>query len=106
MKAHAPGRRKSQGTKGIPGLAAPLSIEAVILGVLRDQGQMRIEQLVRALPGYTWRQVFNAVDVLRRDAVLTITQPDPLSYRPLLAIRGNGDGMRTLSCHDGGRIVR
>lgn len=36
-------------------MPSQLSIEAAILDVLQEQeqGQMRIEQLVRALPGYT-----------------------------------------------------
>ena len=83
MRAHAPSRKKSKGTRNVPGIPTQLSIEAAILGVLQKQGQVRIEQLVRALPGYTWRQVFNAVDVLRRDrdTALTVTQPDQLNYR-------------------------
>lgn len=73
MRAHASSRRKPKGPRNVPGIPTQLSIEAAILGVLQEQGQVRIEQLVRALPGYTWRQVFNAVDVLRRDAALTVT---------------------------------
>ena len=60
-----------------------------MLDVLQEQEPMHIEQLVRALPAYTWRQVFNAVDVLRRDAVLTVTQPDQLSYRIGLSRAGH-----------------
>jgi len=89
MKAHTPGRRKPKEPRGIPEMPARLSIEAAILEVLQQQDRMRIEQLVRALPGYTWRQVFNAVDVLRRDAALTVTQPDQLSYRVSLNRAGH-----------------
>ena len=89
MRAHGPVRRKSKGTQSVPGQPAPPSVEAMILGVLQEQGQMRIEHLVRALPGCTWRQVFIAVDVLRRDAALMITQPDPVSYRVSLSSLGH-----------------
>lgn len=68
-------RRLWRGSKG----PERLSIEAEILGALQELEQMRIEQLVRALPCYTWREVFRAVEVLRRDAVLTVTQSDELS---------------------------
>lgn len=70
-------------------MPTPLSSEAVILRVLQEQESMRIEQLVRALPAYTWRQVFTTVDALRTDAVLTVAQPDQLSYRVSLNRAGH-----------------
>jgi hypothetical protein len=81
MSEHLPGQRKSKGPGRVRGNPARALIEVAVLSVLQDQESMHIEQLVRALPAYTWRQVFNAVDVLRKDAILTVTQPDPLGYR-------------------------
>jgi hypothetical protein len=63
------------------GSAARLPIEAEILGVLQEQGPIGIEQLTRALPDYSWRQVFHAVDALRRDAALAVAQPEESSCR-------------------------
>ena len=58
-----------------------LPIEAEILGVLQEQGPIGIEQLIRALPDYSWRQVFHAVEALRRDAALAVAQPEESSCR-------------------------
>lgn len=66
-----------------------MSIELAILNVLQEQGQTRIEQLVRALPSYTWRQVFSTVDVLRKKAVLTVTQSERLTYLVSLSHAGH-----------------
>lgn len=66
----------------------PLSIEAALLEVLHRRGSTTIEDLVQALPSYAWRQVFSAVDVLRMKAVLTVAQPDELTYRVSLSRAG------------------
>lgn len=79
MRIPVPNRKKTREPRGDSWKPERLAIEAEILGVLQEQEQMRIEQLVRALPGYTWQEVFCAVDVLRRDAALTVTQVDELS---------------------------
>ena len=89
MSDHLLGQRKSKGPGRTRGNPARALIEVAVLSVLQDQEPMHIEQLVRALPAYTWRQVFTAVDVLRKDAVLTVTQPDPLSYRIGLSRAGH-----------------
>ncbi|MBI5777197.1 MAG: hypothetical protein HY444_07390 [Nitrospirae bacterium] len=81
MSDHLLGHRKPKEPGKVRGNPARALIEVAVLNVLQDQEPMHIEQLVRALPAYTWRQVFTAVDVLRKDAVLTVTQPDQLSYR-------------------------
>jgi hypothetical protein len=83
------GQRKSKGPGRVRGNPTRAHIEVAVLSVLRDQKSMHIEQLVRALPAYTWRQVFNAVDVLRKDAVLTVTQPGLLGYRIGLSRAGH-----------------
>lgn len=57
-------------------MPAQPTIEAAVLEVLHCRGSANIEDLVRALPNYAWRQVFSAVDVLRMKAVLTIARPD------------------------------
>jgi hypothetical protein len=73
--------------KSLDILRAP--IEVAVLAMLQEQEPLHIEQLVRALPDFTWRQVLNAVDDLRRDAVLTVTQPDQLSYLVWLSRAGH-----------------
>ena len=89
MSDHLLGQRKPKGPGRVRGNPARALIEVAVLNVLQDQEPMHIEQLVRALPAYTWRQVFNAVDVLKKDAVLTVTQPDQLSYRIGLSRAGH-----------------
>ena len=84
MSDHLPNQRKSQEPGKVRGNPARALIEVAVLNMLQEQEPMHIEHLVRALPAYTWRQVFNAVNVLRKDAALTVTQPDQLSYRVAL----------------------
>ncbi|OGW91999.1 MAG: hypothetical protein A3K11_12910 [Nitrospirae bacterium RIFCSPLOWO2_12_FULL_63_8] len=78
---HVQSQRNPKGPGKARGNPARALVEIAVFNVLQEQEPMLIEQLVRILPDYTWQQVFNAVDVLRRDALLTVTQSDQLSYR-------------------------
>jgi len=89
MSDHLLSPRKSKGPGKVRGNPARALIEVAVLDVLQEQEPMHIEQLVRALPAYTWQQVFHAVDALRKDAVLTVTQPDQLSYQVWLSRAGH-----------------
>lgn len=89
MSDHLPSPRKTKGPGKSRGNPARALIEVAVLDVLQGQEPMHIEQLVRALPAYTWRQVFRAVEILRKDAVLTVTQPDQLSYQVELSRAGH-----------------
>ncbi len=89
MYDHAQNQRKPKGPGRVQKGPVREHIEAAVLNVLQGQEPIHIEQLVHALPAYTWRQVFNAVDVLRRDAVLTVAPPDQPGYRIGLSRAGH-----------------
>lgn len=78
MRAQVTSRRKPKEPRSVP--CGPPSIEASVLEVLHCRGSAAIEDLVQALPSYTWRQVFSAVDALRMKAILTVARPDESTY--------------------------
>ena len=55
-------------------------IESAILQKLEELGSCTFEDLVRALPGYSWNQVFIAIDRLSRDGALIIRRPTQFGY--------------------------
>jgi hypothetical protein len=55
----------------------------VELRILREMKQRRsctMDDLVRALPDYTWNQVFRAIDRLIRDGALYFRRPNRFEY--------------------------
>jgi hypothetical protein len=55
-------------------------IESVILHELKRLGACTFDELVRALPDYSWNQVFMAVDQLSRDGRLLLTRQGRFDY--------------------------
>jgi uncharacterized protein (DUF433 family) len=66
-------------------MAGTGEIEKDILQDLERQGPCSIEEMVAHLPGYTWNQVFNAVDRLSRNAKVTLQHPSRFGYQVSLA---------------------
>lgn len=56
-------------------------IESVIFQELQRSGTCTFEELVNALPGYSWSQVFLAVDQLSRDGRLQLKRQGRFDYR-------------------------
>jgi len=55
-------------------------VETAILQKVEGLGPCTLEELIRALPGYTWNQLFSAVDRLSRDGALIIRRPTQFGY--------------------------
>jgi hypothetical protein len=66
-------------------MAGTGEIEKDILQDLERQGPCSIEEMVAHLPGYTWNQVFNAVDRLSRNAKVMLQHPSRFGYQVSLA---------------------
>ena len=58
----------------------PNSIESVIFQELQRSGACTFEELIRALPDYSWSQVFLAVDRLSRDGLLQLKRQGLFDY--------------------------
>lgn len=56
-------------------------IESVIFQELQRSGTCTFEELVSALPGHSWSQVFLAVDQLSRDGRLLLKRQGRFDYR-------------------------
>jgi hypothetical protein len=50
-------------------------VESRILQEMEKLGSCTLDELVQALPDYTWKQVFIAVDHLSRDGALFLQHP-------------------------------
>jgi hypothetical protein len=61
-------------------MAGTGEVEKAILGDLARRGPCSIEEMVTHLPGYTWNQVFSAVDRLSRDGKVTLQHPSRFGY--------------------------
>lgn len=48
------------------------SLESVILGHIEEQAVIGLDALVILLPGYSWNQIFHAVDRLARCGGITL----------------------------------
>lgn len=60
-------------------------VERDILQDLERRGSCSIEEMVTHLSGYTWNQVFSAVDRLSRNAQVTLQHPSRFGYQISLA---------------------
>ncbi|RPH78885.1 MAG: hypothetical protein EHM80_09205 [Nitrospiraceae bacterium] len=63
------------------------SIESVIYQQLIQADTCSLDELADLLPGYSWAQVFSAVDRLTREGTVTLTHPAPFCYLLSLAPR-------------------
>jgi len=58
----------------------PSPIESVIFQELQRSGAHTFEELVRALPDYSWSQILLAVDQLSRDGLLQLKRQGRFDY--------------------------
>ena len=61
------------------------SIESAIHQQLGRVGACSLDELNDLLPGYSWAQVFSAVDRMTREGAVTLKHPDPFHYLLSLA---------------------
>ncbi len=55
-------------------------IESTILAKVDQRGSCRLDDLVQEIPGYTWSQLFVAVDRLSKDGLLRLKHPGRFDY--------------------------
>jgi hypothetical protein len=63
----------------------PYVIESAIHRQLAQVGACSLDELAALLPGYSWAQVFSAVDRLTREGTVTLSHPAPFRYLLSLA---------------------
>ena len=68
-------------------MAQAFSIESAIHQQLALVGTCSLDDLASLLPGYSWAQVFAAVDRLTREGTVALKHPAPLRYLLSLAPR-------------------
>lgn len=55
-------------------------IDQAIVHDLMAHGTCQVEDMVERLEGFTWNQVFSAIDRLSRDGTLALQRPARFSY--------------------------
>ena len=68
-------------------MAQALSIESAIQQQLARAGTCSLDDLAALLPGYSWGQVFAAVDRMTREGIVALKHPAPFRYLLSLAPR-------------------
>ena len=68
-------------------MAQAYSLESAIHQQLARVGTCSLDELVSLLPGYSWAQVFSAVDRLTREGTVSLQHPAPFHYLLSLAPR-------------------
>jgi len=72
-------------------MAQAYSIESAIHQQLARAGTCSLDELAALLPGYSWAQVFAAVDRMTREGTVTVKHPGPFRYLLSLAPRQSGE---------------
>ena len=67
-------------------------IESAIHQQLARAGTCSLDQLAALLPGYSWAQVFAAVDRMTREGAVTLKHPAPFRYLLSLTPRRSAEG--------------
>ena len=70
------------------------SIESAIHQQLARAGTCSLDELAALLPGYSWAQVFAAVDRLTREGTVALKHPAPFRYLLSLVPRRSAE-----ACH-------
>jgi hypothetical protein len=68
-------------------MAQEASLESAIFHQLARVGTCSLDELTALLPGYSWAQVFAAVDRLTREGTVALSHPAPFRYLLSLAPR-------------------
>ena len=66
-------------------MAQVFSVESAIHQQLTLVGTCSLDELAALLPGYSWAQVFAAVDRLTREGTVALKHPAPFRYLLSLA---------------------
>ncbi len=79
-------------------MAQALSIDSAIQQQLARVGTCSLDELATLLPGYSWSQVFAAVDRLTREGSLALQHPGPFHYLLSLAPRRSVEAGPVMPC--------
>jgi len=72
-------------------MAQKFLIESAIHQQLARAGTCSLDELAALLPGYSWAQVFAAVDRLTREGTVALQHPAPFRYLLSLARRRSAE---------------
>lgn len=72
-------------------IAQAFSIESAIQQQLARAGTCSLDELAALLPGYSWGQVFSAVDRLTREGTVALKHAAPFRYLLSLAPRRSAE---------------
>jgi hypothetical protein len=72
-------------------MAQKFLIESAIHQQLARAGTCSLDELAALLPGYSWAQVFAAVDRLTREGTVALKHPAPFRYLLSLAPRRSAE---------------
>jgi hypothetical protein len=72
-------------------MAQKFFIESAIHQQLARAGTCSLDELAALLPGYSWAQVFAAVDRLTREGTVALKHPAPFRYILSLAHRRSAE---------------
>jgi hypothetical protein len=78
--------------QGKDDMAQAYLIESSIHQQLARAGTCSLDELAALLPGYSWAQVFAAVDRLTREGTVALKHPAPFRYLLSLAPRRSAEG--------------
>ena len=56
------------------------NVDQAILRNLTAHGTCQVEDMIQRLGGFTWNQVFSAIDQLSRDGTLALQRPARFGY--------------------------
>ena len=73
-------------------MAQAFSIESPIQQQLAQAGTCSLDELTALLPGYSWGQIFAAVDRLTGEGTVALKHPAPFRYLLSLAPRRSAEG--------------
>ena len=72
------------------------AIESAIHQQLARAGTCSLDEIAALLPGYSWAQVFAAVDRLTREGTVALKHPAPLRYLLSIAPRRSAEAGRVM----------
>jgi hypothetical protein len=77
-------------------MAQEFLIESAIHQQLTRAGTCSLDELAALLPGYSWAQVFAAVDRLTREGTVALKHPAPFRYLLSLAPRRSAEASHVM----------
>ncbi len=73
-------------------MAQAYVIETAVQQQLARVGTCSLDELAALLPGYSWAQVFAAVDRMTREGTVSLKHPAPFRYLLSLVPRRSAEG--------------